>query len=49
MRRRGLQEHVWTKLLDEAGFTAISIDRPPPTTSSARSTDTLLVHAYRPQ
>ncbi|GAA3000057.1 hypothetical protein GCM10010519_35770 [Streptomyces lactacystinicus] len=46
MRRWVLQEHVWTKLLDEAGFTAISIDRLPPATSGARSADTLLVRAY---
>jgi SAM-dependent methyltransferase len=47
MRRWVLQEHVWTKLLDEAGFTAISIDRLPPTTSGPRSADTLLLRAYR--
>ncbi|GAB7188895.1 hypothetical protein ATKI12_9009 [Kitasatospora sp. Ki12] len=47
MRRWVLQEHVWTKLLDEAGFTEISIDRLPSTTSGSRSADTLLVQAYR--
>ncbi|MER7583716.1 hypothetical protein [Kitasatospora sp. NPDC097691] len=49
MRRWVLQEHVWTKLLDEAGFTAISIDRLPPVASGPRSADTLLLQAYRPQ
>ncbi|MET8544534.1 class I SAM-dependent methyltransferase [Kitasatospora sp. NPDC004799] len=47
MRRWVLQEHVWTKLLDEAGFTAIGIDRLPPATSGPRSADTLLVRAHR--
>ncbi|MFF2144387.1 class I SAM-dependent methyltransferase [Kitasatospora sp. NPDC058190] len=47
MRRWVLQEHVWTKLLDEAGFTAISIDRLPPATSDARTADTLLLRAHR--
>ncbi|MFG2910354.1 class I SAM-dependent methyltransferase [Kitasatospora sp. NPDC048286] len=49
MRRWVLQEHVWTKLLDEAGFTAIGIDRLPPATSGARSADTLLLRAHRRQ
>ncbi|MEU4114528.1 methyltransferase domain-containing protein [Kitasatospora sp. NPDC028055] len=49
MRRWVLQEHVWTKLLEEAGFTAISIARFPPTASGARSADTLLVQASRPR
>ncbi|RGD62576.1 class I SAM-dependent methyltransferase [Kitasatospora xanthocidica] len=47
MRRWVLQEHVWTKLLDEAGFTAIGVDRLPPATSGARSADTLLLRARR--
>ncbi|MFE4973543.1 hypothetical protein ACFRAR_15680 [Kitasatospora sp. NPDC056651] len=47
MRRWVLQEHVWTKLLDEAGFTGISIERLPPANSGARSADTLLVRAHR--
>ncbi|MGA5820543.1 class I SAM-dependent methyltransferase [Kitasatospora sp. NPDC094028] len=47
MRRWVLQEHVWTKLLGEAGFTKISVDRLPPTAPSARAADTLLVCAYR--
>ncbi|MFB7908443.1 class I SAM-dependent methyltransferase [Kitasatospora sp. NPDC056076] len=49
MRRWVLQEHVWTKLLEEADFTAISIARFPPTTSGARAADTLLIQAYRPR
>jgi SAM-dependent methyltransferase len=48
MRRWVLQDHVWAKLLDEAGFTKISIDVLPPTTNGPRTADTLLVSAYRP-
>ncbi len=47
MRRWVLQETVWTKLLDEAGFTRISIDRLPPATPGLRSADTLLLRAHR--
>nr|BFD90960.1 hypothetical protein KitaXyl93_23200 [Kitasatospora sp. Xyl93] len=47
MRRWVLQEHVWTKLLYDAGFTAISIDRIPPAAAGARSADTLLILAHR--
>ncbi len=47
MRRWVLQETVWTKLLDESGFTKISIDRLPPAGPGARAADTLLVRAYR--
>ncbi|MEU9042197.1 class I SAM-dependent methyltransferase [Kitasatospora sp. NPDC048343] len=47
MRRWVLQETVWTKLLDEVGFTKISVDRLPPAVPSARAADTLLVRAYR--
>ncbi|WUB00936.1 class I SAM-dependent methyltransferase [Streptomyces longwoodensis] len=47
MRRWVLQEHVWTKLLDEAGFTNITIDVLPATTGP-RTADTLLVSADRP-
>ncbi|MEV7603523.1 class I SAM-dependent methyltransferase [Kitasatospora sp. NPDC089797] len=47
MRRWVLQEHVWTKLLDSAGFTEITIDRLPPATPGPRSADTLLLRAYR--
>lgn len=43
-----LQEHVWTKLLDEAGFTGITTDVLPAATSGPRTADTLLVRAYRP-
>ncbi|MET7701093.1 class I SAM-dependent methyltransferase [Streptomyces sp. NPDC005485] len=48
MRRWVLQEHVWTKLLDEAGFTEITITVLPATAEGARTADTLLVSAYRP-
>ncbi|MCX4677647.1 class I SAM-dependent methyltransferase [Streptomyces sp. NBC_01433] len=47
MRRWVLQEQVWTKVLDEAGFTRISLDRLPSTTDAPRSADTLLVTAVR--
>ncbi|MFF0409673.1 methyltransferase domain-containing protein [Kitasatospora sp. NPDC004745] len=49
MPRWVLQEHVWEKLLDEAGFTAITIDRLPPPASGARTADTLLLRACQPQ
>lgn len=48
MRRWVLQEHVWTKLLDEAGFTRITIDVLPAAPDGPRTADTLLVSAYRP-
>jgi SAM-dependent methyltransferase len=48
MRRWVLQEHVWTKLLDAAGFTNISTDVLPATTGGPRTADTLLVSAYHP-
>lgn len=47
MRRWVLQETVWTKLLDEAGFARISMDRLAPATSGVRSADTLLLRAHR--
>ncbi|MFJ3218659.1 class I SAM-dependent methyltransferase [Kitasatospora sp. NPDC086801] len=47
MHRWVLQETVWTKLLDESGFTKISVDRLPPAVPGARAADTLLVCAYR--
>lgn len=47
MRRWVLQEHVWTKLLDEAGFTGTTTVLPA-TAEGARTADTLLVRAYRP-
>ncbi|MCX4672473.1 class I SAM-dependent methyltransferase [Streptomyces sp. NBC_01381] len=47
MRRWVLQEHVWVKALDEAGFTSISTTLLPKTTSGPRAADTLLVTAIR--
>ncbi|MDH6117282.1 class I SAM-dependent methyltransferase [Kitasatospora sp. GAS204B] len=47
MRRWVLQEHVWTKLLDEAGFTGITADLLPPATPGPRAADTLLLRACR--
>jgi SAM-dependent methyltransferase len=47
MRRWVLQEHVWTKLLDEAGFTNITVDVLPATVGP-RTARTLLVSAYHP-
>ncbi|MGW2104978.1 class I SAM-dependent methyltransferase [Streptomyces olivaceoviridis] len=47
MRRWVLQEQVWTKLLDGAGFTRISTERLPGGTGP-RAADTLLVTAFRP-
>ncbi|WP_129307605.1 class I SAM-dependent methyltransferase [Streptomyces sp. L2] len=46
MRRWVLQEQVWTKLLDEAGFTRISVEVLPRGTGP-RTADTLLVTAHR--
>lgn len=46
MRRWVLQEHVWTKLLDEAGFTLINTEVLPGG-SGPRAADTLLVTAFR--
>jgi SAM-dependent methyltransferase len=48
MRRWVLQGHVWTKLLDEAGFTNLTIDVLPATISGPRAANTLLVSAYHP-
>lgn len=48
MRRWVLQEHVWAKVLDEAGFTRIGTDVLPATAEGPRVADTLLVTAYRP-
>jgi SAM-dependent methyltransferase len=47
MRRWVLQEHVWTRILDEAGFSRISVERWPATTNGPRSADTLLATAVR--
>lgn len=48
MRRWVLQEHVWTKLLDEAGFTRITTEVLPGG-PGPRAADTLLVTAHRTQ
>ncbi|MGP3990774.1 class I SAM-dependent methyltransferase [Streptomyces sp. 3N207] len=45
MRRWVLQEHVWTKILDQAGFAQISIDTLRSTTDGPRTADTQLVTA----
>jgi SAM-dependent methyltransferase len=49
MRRWVLQEHVWTKLLDSAGLTRITVDVLPATGEGPRTADTQLVSAYLPQ
>ncbi|MFI6340504.1 hypothetical protein [Streptomyces sp. NPDC050535] len=46
MHRWVLQEHAWTKLLDEAGFTRIST-QVLPGGPGPRAADTLLVTAFR--
>ncbi|WP_033308761.1 methyltransferase domain-containing protein [Streptomyces iakyrus] len=48
MRRWVLQEHVWTELLDAAGFINVTVDVLPAATGGQRTADTLLVSAYRP-
>ncbi|WP_373428706.1 class I SAM-dependent methyltransferase [Streptomyces rishiriensis] len=48
IRRWVLREHVWTKLLDEAGFTRITTEVLPGG-PGPRAADTLLVTAYRTQ
>ncbi|WP_328349192.1 class I SAM-dependent methyltransferase [Streptomyces sp. NBC_00445] len=48
MHRWVLQEHVWTKLLDEAGLTEITVDVLPAAAEGPRAADTLLVTAHRP-
>jgi hypothetical protein len=45
MHRWVLQEHVWVKVLDEAGFTGISVDMLPSAVQGPRTADTLLVTA----
>ncbi|GAB2882873.1 class I SAM-dependent methyltransferase [Streptomyces mayteni] len=47
MRRWVLQEHVWTKLLDEAGLTDATVDVLPASGEGPRNADTLLVAADR--
>lgn len=48
MRRWVLQEQVWTKLLDEAGLTEITVNVLPAATEGTRTADTLLVSAHLP-
>ena len=45
LRRWVLQEHVWVKILDDAGFTDIDVDVLPSTTEGPRTADTLLIRA----
>ncbi|MEV5986383.1 methyltransferase domain-containing protein [Streptomyces sp. NPDC052051] len=45
MRRWVLQKQVWTALLEEAGFTQITVDLLRTTTQGPRTADTLLVRA----
>jgi hypothetical protein len=47
MRRWVLQEQVWVKVLDEAGFTGTVVDVLPSTAGGPRTADTLLVTAVR--
>lgn len=47
LRRWVVQEHVWTKLLDDAGFTGINVDLLPTIGKGSRDADTLLVTAFR--
>ncbi|MEU5524890.1 hypothetical protein ABZ759_30595 [Streptomyces sp. NPDC047860] len=47
-RRWVLQEHVWTKLFDEAGLTAITTGVRPAITDGLRSADTLPVSVCGP-
>ncbi|MDX3135080.1 class I SAM-dependent methyltransferase [Streptomyces europaeiscabiei] len=47
MRRWVLQEHIWIKLLDEAGFIRITVDMLPAAINGPRPVDTLLVSAHR--
>jgi hypothetical protein len=46
MRRWVLREHVWTKVLDEAGFTDIRVEELP-AADGPRTAATLLVTAER--
>lgn len=47
MHRWVLQEHVWVKVLDEAGFTGISFDMLPSAVQGPRTADTQLLTATR--
>lgn len=49
MRRWVLQEHVWTKLLDQSGFASIEIEFLPASSDGPRTASTLLVTAFRPE
>ncbi|MFJ2603730.1 class I SAM-dependent methyltransferase [Streptomyces sp. NPDC091279] len=48
MRRWVLQEQVWAKILDEAGFTGVNVELLPSTVAGPHAVDTLLVSAVRP-
>lgn len=48
MRRWVLEEHVWTRVLDEVGFTGIDVGVLP-AAQGPRTARTLLVTAHRPQ
>ncbi|AUG77058.1 methylase [Kitasatospora sp. MMS16-BH015] len=43
LRRWVLQEHVWTELLDQAGFTGTTVERLPSAVTGPRTADTLLL------
>ncbi|MEV5528144.1 class I SAM-dependent methyltransferase [Streptomyces prunicolor] len=45
LRRWVLQEHVWVKVLDDAGFTDIGVDVLASATEGPRTADTLLIRA----
>ncbi|GAB2580440.1 hypothetical protein GCM10027168_11620 [Streptomyces capparidis] len=47
MRRWVLAEHVWTKLLDEAGLTRITTEVLPARGDGPHAADTLLVTGFR--
>ncbi len=47
LRRWVLQEHVWVKVLDEAGFTNVAAEVLPSESDGPRAADTLLVIADR--
>lgn len=47
MRRWVLQEHIWVKLLDQAGFASTEIEFLPASSGGPRTASTLLVTAFR--
>ncbi|MFE4829921.1 methyltransferase domain-containing protein [Streptomyces sp. NPDC056672] len=47
LRRWVLQEHVWTKICDQAGLTGLSTDVLPASGDNPRTADTLLIRAFR--